>query len=145
MIIFLDFDGVTHPELRCEPDFCRNPLLWQILRACPDVDVVFSTSWREIYAREELVMFVTRNGGKDLAHRFIACTPIIPRSQALQYNRETECRLWMQINQPQRPWLAVDDLAEFFTPFSPVLHLTDGKTGLTDADVSAIIQRIKQV
>lgn len=150
MILFLDFDGVTHPELRGEPDFCRNPLLWQILRACPNVDVVFSTSWREIYTFDELIGFVTINGGEDLAHCFIAANPSILREQGAynngkQYRRESECRLWMQINEPQRSWLAVDDLAVFFSPFSPVLHLTDRKTGLTDADVAAIIRRIHLV
>lgn len=144
MILFLDFDGVMHPALRGEPDFCRNHLLWQILRACPAVNVVFSTSWREIYAHEELVMFTTRNGGEDLAHRFVACTPcIIPRSQALQSTREAECLLWMQTNEPQRSWLAIDDCESFFLPFSPVLHLTDRKTGLTESDVQKIIERLQ--
>lgn len=36
MILFLDFDGVLHPHLRHEPDFCRLPLLWEILRVVPE-------------------------------------------------------------------------------------------------------------
>lgn len=143
MILFLDFDGVLHPELRCEPDFCRNHLLWQVLRACPAVNVVFSTSWREIYAHEELVMLTTRNGGEDLAHRFIGCTPIIPFSQDAPYSREAECRLWMQNNKPQQSWLAIDDRALFFTPFSPALYLTERSTGLNEMDVGKIIERLQ--
>ena len=36
MILFLDFDGVLHPLMRRGLDFCRLPLLWEILRAAPD-------------------------------------------------------------------------------------------------------------
>ena len=75
MILFLDFDGVLHPHLRHEPDFCRLPLLWGILRAAPEAKVVFSTSWREVYRPDEMVEFVTYGGGEDLAHRIIGQTP----------------------------------------------------------------------
>jgi len=42
MILFLDFDGVLHPELDGAPDdfVCRRHL-WKILRTCLDVNVVF--------------------------------------------------------------------------------------------------------
>jgi hypothetical protein len=76
-ILFLDFDGVLHPIQRSEPDFCRLELLWKILRACPDVEVVFSTSWRKIYSPDEIIEFVTFGGGEDMAHRFIGSTPSI--------------------------------------------------------------------
>lgn len=81
-------------------------------------------------------ILLTRFGGQILI-------PFAAAAECAGYRRESECRLWMHINEPQRSWLAVDDLAVFFTPFSPALHLIDRKTGLTDADVAAIIQRIE--
>ena len=146
MILFLDFDGVLHPTLRGEPDFCRIHLLWEILRTCQDVDVVFTTSWREIYEFGELVQFVTRNGGEDMAPRFIGATPSFTRDADTCYlwHRNYECLLWLEGNgQAQRPWLALDDIRTSFPPESPKLYLTSNKTGLTETDVPKIIERLE--
>lgn len=149
MILFLDFDGVLHPHMRREPDFCRLPLLWQILRACPNVSVVFSTSWREIYQHDEMVKFVTRDGGEDLVHRFIGKTPRTPRARSTyvagpQPVRHNECERWLIENDQQhRAWLALDDEALIFPQGSPTLYLVNGKMGLTSADAKAIIARIR--
>lgn len=78
MILFLDFDGVMHPDFAREKAlFSATPLLWQVLEACPLVDVVFSTSWREIHPMSELIDFATQGGGEHLAGRFIGSTPSI--------------------------------------------------------------------
>lgn len=142
MILFLDFDGVLHGVMRREPDFCRAPLLWQILRACPSANVVFSTSWREIYRPDELVEFVTRDGGRDLAHRFIGQTPRL-HARSDYDPRLMECLNWLQSNgHADSPWLALDDVPQNYN-HHPYLYLVDRTTGLTDADVAAIIQRIQ--
>jgi hypothetical protein len=148
MILFLDFDGVLHPAVNGEPDFCRLPLLWEILRACPHVDIVLSTSWRELYCQDDLVQLVTRGGGEDLAHRFIGSTPSFLREKNVTYlwHRNTEILTWLEGNGcSHRAWLAVDDTARWFPKNSPRCYLTNPKTGLTEADVTAIIQRIKPV
>lgn len=147
-LLFLDFDGVLHPLLRKEPDFCRLELLWKILRACPDVEVVFSTSWREIYRPDEIIEFVTWGGGEDLAHRFIGFTPSILRENGAfitgsYHRRHIECRLWLTGNsQTNRAWLAIDDIAISFPPLSPTFYLVDGNTGLTESDVAKIIGKL---
>lgn len=130
-------------------DFSCSPRLWQILRACPEVEVVFSTSWREIYSFEELLDFVTRGGGEDLAHRFIGATPSIVREQGANIagrvcKREDECRLWLiGNNQQHRSWLALDDSDFLFRGTN--LHLVGHLTGLTDEDVTAIIARAQNL
>ena len=48
MILFLDFDGVLHPE-PCDEDgepFCNLPALEAILRDFPAVEIVISSMWR---------------------------------------------------------------------------------------------------
>ena len=144
MILFLDFDGVLHPNLIHAPVFSRLPLLWEILRACPDVDVVFSTSWRELYEVDYMLDFVTSNGGEDLAHRFIGFNPSVLRGKfytEAHFRRERECQLWLAGNgQQHRFWLAVDDVADDFSPSCANLYLTDKNTGLTDEDVTKIIE-----
>jgi len=149
MIIFLDFDGVTHPETAGDESvFSRVEFLWRILRACPQVNVVFSSSWREIYSPDSMVDFVTANGGEDLIHRFVGGTPSLIREARANYagpfrKRELECRVWLRDNDLQEEaWLALDDVAYGFCPDSPNLYLVDPLTGLTEADVQAIIALI---
>lgn len=140
-LLFLDFDGVTHPETS-EADrlFCRTPLLWQLLRACPEVQVVFSTSWREIHRPEELLDFVTHGGGEDLTHRFIGSTPVL-KSGEHRFHREAECREWLRLNGcKHRPWLALDDTDFGFAGSN--LHLVNHLTGLITEDVLAITERL---
>ncbi len=136
MIIFLDFDGVLHPELpdRADDFVCRSKF-WQILRACPDVDVVFSTSWRELHPVHELIDFATQGGGEDLAHRFIGSTLCIPQESVgyrieQHYRRESECRLWLSDNGRQESsWLAIDDFPAYFSPSCLSLYVVDHTTG----------------
>lgn len=148
MILFLDFDGVLHPIQRSEPDFCRLELLWKILRACPGVEVVFSTSWREIYSPGAIIEFVTLDGGVDLVHRFIGSNPGTPRARSTyvagaQPTRHAECERWLAENgQQHRAWLALDDIPEIFPPSSPTLYLVNGRTGLTEVDVGKIIDKL---
>lgn len=143
VILFLDFDGVLHPEPSGDEGvFCRVSLLWQILRACPEAQVVFSTSWRSLHRPEELMDFATFGGGEDLAHRFIGSTPSIIQERDANivgrvYNREAECLEWLRHHGANRPWLALDDYAVDFR--GPNLYLVDRRTGLTEADVAAII------
>jgi hypothetical protein len=153
MILFLDFDGVLHPLQRSEPDFSRLPLLWEILRACPHVEVVLSTSWREIYRPDEIIEFVTYGGGEDLAHRIIGSTPTrLIEQGAFHYRagmpfhrRHDECELWLiSNNQANRPWLAIDDIAVWFPPDSPNLYLIDGKLAMTEADAEKIIEKLRE-
>ena len=151
MIIFLDFDGVLHPIGLEEPAFCRLPLLWKILRAVPSAEVVFSTSWRDIYRHDEMIEFVTHGGGEDLANRIIGATPerLIEEGAYIHgdyFIRHTECELWLiGNNQQNRPWLAIDDMARWFPPDSPNLYLTDTNTGLIESDVEKIVKIIRKI
>ena len=145
MVLFLDFDGVLHPESEDTELFCRTPRLWRILRTCPHVSVVFSTAWREMHPMKELVRLATEDGGEDLKRRFIGVTPQIdPYSipEDLSW-RETECLTWLnQSGNLETPWLALDDLDYLFSPSCPNLHLTDFNHGLTEADVRRVISRL---
>ena len=147
MILFLDFDGVLH-SLTGENDdeyFCRLPFLWEILRARPEVDVVFSTSWREIYRQEEMLDFVTSNGGEDLRHRFIGQIPSIPvdRDADDYRSREIECLAWLTENKRDLArWLALDDFEYWFSHESQNLYLVNDLTGLTEDDIPAILKRL---
>lgn len=142
MILFLDFDGVLHPERRDAELFCRVALLWDILRTCPDVDVVFSTTWRDIHRPEELLDFVTYGGGEDIAHRFIGSTPSLEAEDPYD-RRDLEIQRWIDANGYTGHWLAIDDMPELFNGGHPNLYVVDGTRGLTNEDVLAILGRIQ--
>ena len=146
MILFLDFDGVVHPEEAVPTElFSGRRVLWQVLRARPDVDVVFSTSWREFRSQKEMIQLMTRNGGGDLRHRFVGQTPVIPlvRYGGHSHPREEECLRWLSENKrPHKGWLALDDVEWLFSPGCRNLYRVNHQTGLTDGDVPAILERL---
>ncbi|WP_205895069.1 HAD domain-containing protein [Metapseudomonas otitidis] len=52
MILFLDFDGVLHPEYDGQATpadvvFCHLPRFEAVMRDHPEVEIVISSTWRE--------------------------------------------------------------------------------------------------
>src|SRR5262249_45373950 len=72
LILFLDFDGSSPEKSPTETKFCRLPLLEAWLRLRLVVDVVISSSWREVHRFEELVGLFA----PDLQGRVVGCTPL---------------------------------------------------------------------
>jgi hypothetical protein len=147
MILFLDFNGVTHSINRAARDdyiFYLTPLLWKILRTNPSVKVVFSTSWRDDFKFEQLVEFVTCGGGENLASRFIGVTSNL-EAEGFYGRRDMEIHRWIKDNQYTGDWLAIDDMPEIFSglPNNENLYFTDGSRGLNESDAQAIIKRIQ--
>lgn len=106
-IVFLDFDGVTHPDRCFEQNFfCRLPLIEEVLREFPAAMVVISSSWRDHHSLAAMSKFFS--GG--IAPRVIDTTPNqrtisstwLP-GQIGEYERQFECELWMDEN---RRWPA---------------------------------------
>lgn len=157
MILFLDFDGVLHPEsaLSTRKDFEHLPLLWKILRLVPEVSVVFATSWRTSRSLNELTTLVTRGGGEDLAHRFVGSNPVgnkESREEGGYGHRRDECLAWIEANRTRFPgwikdipWIAIDDIPYFYGIPCFNLYMTDYRTGLTEADVTLIIRKLERM
>ncbi len=76
MILFLDIDGVLHPL----PDpgqsgaeqFTRLDLLEEVLRQLPHVDVVISSSWRELHPLDDIRTYFS----PDVQARIVDVTPM---------------------------------------------------------------------
>ena len=63
MTLFLDFDGVLHPDpCVVQFKFCQRNLIEGILREFPQVDIVLSTTWRLRYPLD--------TSGDTLKHHF---------------------------------------------------------------------------
>jgi len=147
-ILFLDIDGVLHPE-HCHESkhFCCLPVLEAALRNVPDCDVVITSTWR----LQEPVQALQRRFSSDIAARILGATPNysdlknVPNT-LVAYQREAECHAWLWANQAQhRPWLALDDRSWLFRPFCKSLLLTNGRTGLVLADGPGISMRLRSL
>lgn len=141
-IVFLDFDGVTHPEV-CKVGklFSCLPLIEDVLRHNAQVDVVISSSWREHHPLTELREFFA----DDVSSRVVGCSPIAPSNRAMpaaRNVRELECRTWLVLHRTDHPWIAIDDVSWLFEMGCPNLMLTNPRAGFTAADADRLHQMI---
>lgn len=117
MILFLDFDGVLHPEGEGHlpsdgREFCFLPRLEALLRQFPHVDVVISSSWRERLPYEAL----TAPFSGDIRRRIIGVTPARGTGRAHSYaHRESDIVAWIDRHGTKgQEWVALDDAEWLF-------------------------------
>lgn len=149
MLLMLDFDGVLHPD-PCKDDalfFCRLPMLEEVLREVPSVEIVITSTWRERRSLNELRKFFST----DISHRVIGSTPSwrdhIDLAHAIgpTYRRSIEIEAYLRlVGKPWLTWLALDDKPYWFRPFCKNLLLCDPRTGITEATMAAVRERLKQ-
>lgn len=146
--LFLDIDGVLHPEHCHESQhFCCLPVFEQVLRRTPDWDVVITSTWRLQFPLQDL----RARFSHDVAHHIIGVTAKFSQLEnvpdSLQaFEREAECNAWLRANdRVVFPWLAIDDRSWLYRPFNRSLFLVDGKTGMTAADAEELIGRLQDI
>lgn len=141
MILFLDFDGVLHPDPCTDPQrlFERAPVLAPVLQAFPEVSIVLSTSWRTHLPFAELLEPLpgpVRERVIDMTpefSRFDAPRPLVP------YRRQAECLHWLQARgDAGAQWVALDDRASLFAPYCEQLILCESALGLTEATAARL-------
>jgi hypothetical protein len=145
-VLYLDFDGVLHPEdvgggpgvePRLAPELAREhrlfehaELLVELLVPYPDVRIVLSTTWVRIKGYRGAV----RRLPPGLAARCCGATwhtqmrPLVVLWNEM--GRGTQVLADVQRRQPKR-WLALDDDAEGWAPFESHLVVTDPWHGLS--------------
>lgn len=147
-ILFLDFDGVLHPE-HCHESkhFCCLPILEDAVRRLPECKVVITSTWRLEKSYEALL----QSFSPDIAAMIEGVTPrycdltAIPNT-LVSYQREAECHAWLWANNlPHCNWVAVDDRSWLYRPFCKSLFLVDGHTGLTQATGSLLATRLQNL
>lgn len=141
--LFLDFDGVTHPEL-CEKDqlFQSLPLIESVLRRHPGVLVILSTTWRTTHSLDELKDFFS----SDIAERVQGGTPLLNLYDLAWYpvplsarSRQREIEAWLHQNRTlNHPWVAIDDRPWWFESECTNLLVTGPHTGFTESDVDRL-------
>lgn len=132
MVLFLDFDGVTHPEPCFSPEkyFSALPLIESVIREFDDLDIVISSNWRKTDSLASMIAPFA----EDIRPRIVGVTPIEVDVGALPeglhaYEREAQCVSWMRANRPAYcPWVAIDDRPYWFQPFCKNLFTVEDCT-----------------
>ena len=142
MILFLDFDGVLHPEYDgqatpADVAFCHLPRFEAVMRDHPEVEIVISSTWREQFPLDDL----RARFSSDIAARIVGATPITPRidGKYLPARREGEILDWLrQAGREHEAWLALDDAAWQFQQHRSRLIACTWYVGLDDTAKAAL-------
>ena len=148
MILFLDFDGVLHPEPCYDKQslFCCLPRLENVLRDFPKVRVVISSTWRETRSLSE----IQSSFSADISSRIIGMTPswrdLPDLLEVVGYQRQTEVEAWLRgSEEPWLSWIAIDDKAFLFKPFLPNLVKTNSLVGFDEDSELRLRQKLLAV
>lgn len=134
MILFLDFDGVLHPDPCLDEQLFQNvPRLAQAVVEFPEASIVLSTSWRTFLGLEQLV----RPLDGELRRRVIGVTPRFADFSApralVPYRRQAECVQWLKENgMDDAAWIALDDRPSWFEPYCDNLIVCDALVGFNE-------------
>jgi hypothetical protein len=139
--IFLDFDGVLHPQGgTTDRLFEKAGLLKNCLQKIDRIEVVISSSWAEYYSLEHMRDFFEEQ--PDLHRLIVGCTHQ-KGSPKVDFGamplRESQCRNWLIANQrePHR-WLAIEDDPLNFKAREHVVF-TDPRHGLREDDAERVL------
>jgi len=147
VILFLDFDGVLHPDPCQQPDrlFENAPRLAHLLDGHPDVGIVLSTSWRTVCSEHELLDPLPAS----LRQRVLGLTPrcgdFTPEPALAPYRRHAECEHWLRVHgMSGSHWLALDDRPDWFAPYCENLVECDSRIGLDERTCRLLDGRLAQ-
>ncbi len=127
-LIFLDFDGVLHPDGVAL--FSRLALFEQCLAQMPEAEIVVSSTWREDHSLDQLRAFFSPAFGS----RIVGVTPSLEGGYDLG-GREMEIHAYLSANgltSENCRWAALDDMAMFFGENCRNLVLTESSEGFTE-------------
>lgn len=114
-LLFLDFDGVLHPQYDGQPTpadelFCHARRFEVVLRDFPTVEIVISSMWRYHFTLIQL----RSHFADDIQSRIIDTT-LLYDGNPLRAQREQEILDWLAITGREgEPWVAIDDASSQF-------------------------------
>lgn len=139
MIVFLDFDGVTHPVASKQQDYFSAHCMQALKQAFSglDIKIVVSSTWREAYSLATLKKWLA-----PLQQPIIGVTPVI-NEPYLESARRKEIELFLNTICTNEAWVAIDDNEEYFNKNDEHLYRTNPKIGFCESDVSRLRAKIK--
>jgi hypothetical protein len=153
MWIFLDIDGVLVPENKFDQFVSRENLMKfdpiclmefeNVLRLYPDVLVVISSSWREVFSFEAVRPLFS----PDIAGRVMGFTPFLDSKVVHQskYLRHQEVLEYLRQNDAlEMPWVAIDDIPEHYPPDTRIV-VTDASVGFNQFAALALEEYLRAI
>jgi hypothetical protein len=133
VILFLDYDGVLHPDpcLDARRLFENSQRLADVVAQFPPLNIVLSTSWRTVRPESELLDPLPQV----LRGRIIGQTPRFSDCSGarLPYRRQVECEQWLRTKGiATLPWWALDDRPDWFAPYCENLIECNARTGFDE-------------
>jgi len=139
LLLFLDFDGVTHPVVGTPLFRAECMAALQVALKEVDFDIVVTSTWRETKSLAELKEIL-----KPLGKTVQGVTPVIDEP-FLHHVRHHEVLLYLtQSDQVSSPWIAIDDTPGFYPDDAPVYY-TDPTTGFTQEDIPLFADMLGRV
>ena len=135
-IIFLDFDGVLHPD--GIGLFSQLGVFEECVLRMKDVEIVISSSWRETDTLDQLRSHFTHL----LQERIVGITPSLDDGYD-SGGRQREIETFLDsagLNKQNCFWIALDDTQLFFDDDYPNLLLTDASQGFTASDSQSLLE-----
>lgn len=146
MIVFLDFDGVTHGidnnisgMSNLFNDACIDALNDALL-PYHNCQIVITSTWRLEYSLEELKQKLGV-----LGYKVIDATPDIPPKKMfnMKDTREVECRAWLEEYEINEPVIAIDDKAMMYDTL-PVYE-TQSSVGFCADDINPFQKQVQEL
>lgn len=137
VLLFLGFEGVTHPVAHCKP-FQSDCLYWlnKLLKRNPFIDVVLSSSLGERCSRAE----IKNKLGVAIGARVVGVAPKLDvyadnrmLSEIQQYLKST--------SQEERKWIGVDHGLSVYNEKLPIV-LTNPKVGFSEDDYFNVVKKL---
>lgn len=136
-ILFLDFDGVLHPEVFGAKEFSCAQFLEEALQPLPLIQIILSTSWKYDHSFSEMCDALPEG----LRSRVVGQTVSLEKGMH-PLGREKEIRATME-QFPGRAWIALDDWALGFREDTEQLFLVNKETGFTKNNAKELQERIQ--
>jgi hypothetical protein len=142
MWVFLDFDGVLHPEFSYAECFTKRDLVEETLLPFlgeGKFKIVLSTAWRSSFTFEDL----KRNFSAEFACHMVGVTPELEGGFS-KGGREEEINQWLEANASKDDvWIALDDRKELFTEDCPRLFWVDPEFGFVENDAERLAEQLR--
>ena len=133
--LFLDFDGVLHPNLAKPEELLKQlPPMSEVLEGC-DVRIVISSSWRFHHTLDEILAQLPA----DICDRVMGTTgPAVIG----KFSRWKEILAYVQCYK-LKDWRALDDSAFEFPADCRELILCDGSTGMGHLELELLTKWLR--
>ncbi|EOC0011705.1 HAD domain-containing protein [Cronobacter turicensis] len=132
--LFLDIDGVLHRAENGSLEFM--PVLCDVLRECPNVRIILSTSWRLGASTKDVLSHFT----SEIRPFIVGANPDLD-GHVSEHIRWHECMAMVR-HLGLSSYTFVDDSARLFPESCPSLFLTKRYEGLNDEMGKRLINRI---